>query len=675
MTTADDSPESPPPSGSAEALAPKPPPLRRSERPSARPGGSRAMLGQTLSGRYRIERILGEGGMGTVYAVEHLHMRKRLAVKILHPEMSRLPEVVARFEREAMAAAHIDHPNVAAATDFGKLDDGSFFLVLEYVEGKSLRDAIALGRIDVGRALHVMAQIASALGRAHAIGIVHRDLKPENVMLVQRDEDADFVKVLDFGIAKVPVGELSAFEMKEGPAQPVLTQLGMVYGTPEYMAPEQALGQSVDRRADLYALGIIAYEMLTGSRPFDHESKVTLLGMHVTAPVRPMSEVAAEAKVPPEIEAIVLRLLAKEASQRFADARELLDAMGTTLLALASEGRVDAALIEEVLGASSPLGSGLRSPLLGSRASLASVTDAPALPDPSPAVPRLAAYKSALGRVSGRTWAIGAASLGAVVFLILFVSVLGTGAAPVAPVAAEGGVTVLAAGTDATVKMQGSALVDQQVAAADQIVVQGDAPEGIRLLTALEQANPGRANVHRALERAFTAEHDTKSALREADAWLAADPAAAGDRRLADDLRAAAIGKDDPEAALGLLEGKLGSAGAEVLYDLAFGGKTLAGIVTRAHQSLQSPLVRGHASPAILVTLDLRSATSCEARRALLPRAREVGDARTLAVLSAYSPTTGCGFLHGHDCWPCLRRDGALTATIAAITARLSASP
>ncbi len=141
------------------------------------------MLGQTLSGRYRIERIVGEGGMGTVYAVEHMHMRKRLAVKILHPEMSRLPEVVARFEREAMAAAHIDHPNVAAATDFGKLEDGSFFLVLEYVEGKSLREAIALGRLELGRALHIMGQIASALGRAHAIGIVHRDVKPTNLFV------------------------------------------------------------------------------------------------------------------------------------------------------------------------------------------------------------------------------------------------------------------------------------------------------------------------------------------------------------------------------------------------------------------------------------------------------------------------------------------------------------
>src|ERR1700733_1883495 len=229
MTTADDSPKSSPSSGEPEALAPKPPTLRKSERPSARPGGSASMLGQTLSGRYRIERIVGEGGMGTVYAVEHMHMRKRLAVKILHPEMTRRPEVVARFEREALAAAHIDHPNVAAATDFGKLDDGSFFLALEYVEGQGLREALTAGRLELGRALHVVRQIASALWRAHALGIVHRDLKPENVMLVRRDDDPDFVKVLDFGIAKVPVGSLVGEHKASGQA---LTQLGMGAGPP-----------------------------------------------------------------------------------------------------------------------------------------------------------------------------------------------------------------------------------------------------------------------------------------------------------------------------------------------------------------------------------------------------------------------------------------------------------
>src|SRR5579863_4747195 len=195
----------------------RPPDREPSQRPSQRPGGPESLVGHIISGRYFIERVIGEGGMGAVYQAEHTHMHKRLAVKVLHPEMSRLPEVVARFEREAMAAAHIEHPNVAAATDFGKLDDGSFFLVLEYVEGKSLRDTADSERLTLDRALHIARQMASALSRAHALGIVHRDLKPENVMLVTRDGRADFVKVLDFGIAKVPTPDATALPAAAAP--------------------------------------------------------------------------------------------------------------------------------------------------------------------------------------------------------------------------------------------------------------------------------------------------------------------------------------------------------------------------------------------------------------------------------------------------------------------------
>src|SRR5580658_8494790 len=311
--------------------------LAKRERPSARPGGPQSLVGAVLGGRYLIERLIGEGGMGAVYQAEHTHMHKRLAVKVLHPEMSRLPEVVARFEREAMVAAHIEHPNVAGATDFGKLEDGSFFLVLEYVEGKGLRDVITAGRLELGRALHIARQIASALARAHSLGIVHRDLKPENVMLVTREEDADFVKVLDFGIAKVSLGELTGGSKEPGQ---VLTQLGMVYGTPEYMAPEQALGQPVDARADLYALGVMLFEMVTGARPYDHESKVTLLGMHVTAPVPSMRQRLPDDNIPEEVDAIVTRLLAKEATARFGDAKGLIDALDTAVADLAARGLI-----------------------------------------------------------------------------------------------------------------------------------------------------------------------------------------------------------------------------------------------------------------------------------------------------------------------------------------------
>src|SRR5688572_8709954 len=168
--------------------------------PPASAGASR--LGQVISGRYLIKELIGEGGMGAVYLAEHTHMRKRVALKLLHAEMHDNEEVLARFRREAEAAAHIEHPNVVAATDFGQTDDGGFFLVLEYVEGTSLREVLNRGALSVSRALHIARQIAYALERAHDAGIVHRDLKPENVMLVKKEDDPDFVKVLDFGIAR-----------------------------------------------------------------------------------------------------------------------------------------------------------------------------------------------------------------------------------------------------------------------------------------------------------------------------------------------------------------------------------------------------------------------------------------------------------------------------------------
>jgi serine/threonine protein kinase len=290
-------------------------------------------VGTVLADRYRIDALLGEGGMGKVYRAEHVLMRKRLAVKVLHRELTSVPEVVARFEREAMAAANIDHPNVAAATDFGRLSDGSVFLVLEFVQGRNLRDQIAEGPMPVERALHITRQIAAGLGAAHALSIVHRDLKPENVMLIEKGGDKDFVKVLDFGIAKVPIGETTA----GADGQPI-TKVGMVFGTPEYMAPEQALGQPVDGRADLYALGVILYEMISGVRPFSSKSPVGILGQQLSKPAPAFAERSPGLVVPPAAEAIVHKLLAKDLVDRFQAAADVVSALEALLGPIAARG-------------------------------------------------------------------------------------------------------------------------------------------------------------------------------------------------------------------------------------------------------------------------------------------------------------------------------------------------
>jgi serine/threonine-protein kinase len=283
----------------------------------------RLPAGTMVSDRYRISRVLGEGGMGVVYAAEHVLMRKEVAVKVLHAEMCTMDEVVARFEREAIAAAHIDHPNVAGATDFGRLEDGSCYLVLELLKGTSLRDEIARGAIPPSRALRILRGIASGVSAAHVKGIVHRDLKPENVMIVDRDGDADFVKVLDFGIAKVDPTTLAA--MSQGGGK-VLTRVGAVFGTPEYMAPEQAVGDTVDARADLYSIGVIFLEMVTGRCPF-RGNALSILRERILAVGPPdMSTVTDQG-----VRDIVSRLLTRQPDDRMQSATELVAAIDALL--------------------------------------------------------------------------------------------------------------------------------------------------------------------------------------------------------------------------------------------------------------------------------------------------------------------------------------------------------
>jgi serine/threonine protein kinase len=263
-------------------------------------------IGTVLGGRYRLDVLLGGGAMGRVFRAEHVLMHKPLAVKILNKEHTKNRELVARFEREATAAANIEHPNVVAATDFGKLEDGTVYLALELVQGKNLRAEIAKGALEVRRALHIARQVASGLAAAHARNIVHRDLKPENVILVEKDGDPDFVKILDFGIAKL------APESGKSP----LTKVGVVLGTLDYMAPEQALGQEVDHRADLYALGVLAYEMLCGAVPYEGESSSAILGLQLTKTPPSLRERAPTLAIPGAVEALVMKLLSKERKER-----------------------------------------------------------------------------------------------------------------------------------------------------------------------------------------------------------------------------------------------------------------------------------------------------------------------------------------------------------------------
>ena len=281
--------------------------------------------GAIVASRYRVVRKLGEGGMGAVHLVEHVHMRKPFALKVLHPEAMRSPELVARFEREAVASANIEHPNVAKATDFGKLPDGSYFLVLEYVEGQSLREVIALGALVPMRALAIARKVLAGLEVAHRLGFVHRDIKPENILLTGKGDDVE-PKILDFGLTRV---------VEVGGEQ--LTRAGIVCGTPSYMSPEQAVAQTVDLRADLYAVGVLLFEMISGDKPFKGDT-LEILGKHVAAPPPPLTSPHGE--VTAQMHALVEALLAKSPDQRPANATAaiaLVDAARASIAGVARE--------------------------------------------------------------------------------------------------------------------------------------------------------------------------------------------------------------------------------------------------------------------------------------------------------------------------------------------------
>ncbi|MDB4990166.1 MAG: Serine/threonine protein kinase PrkC, regulator of stationary phase [Myxococcaceae bacterium] len=281
------------------------------------------LLGTLVDGRYRIDAQIGEGGMGVVYKATHIALNKTLALKILRGEVAKEPEAVQRFMQEAQAATSIGHENIIDIHDSGQLPDGTAYFVMEFLSGHPLNDMIKRGgSIPTRDALHILRQIASALGAAHARGIVHRDLKPDNVFLVKRGELDNFVKVLDFGIAKV------------GTSKNRLTRTGMVFGTPHYMSPEQAAGQGVDARTDIYALGVIMYEMFTGRVPFDADTFMGVLTKHMFEKPAPMSDGNSERQLG-ALEQITMRALEKKPENRY----ESMDALVADLDRVSGGGR------------------------------------------------------------------------------------------------------------------------------------------------------------------------------------------------------------------------------------------------------------------------------------------------------------------------------------------------
>jgi serine/threonine-protein kinase len=278
-----------------------------------------------LQGQFQILQKIGSGGMGAVYKALQPAMNRMVAVKILHPKLANRQDLVSRFRREARAMSHLTHPNTVKVFLYGELEDGSLYIVMEFLEGKNLNQTVrAEGPMPVERALPILIQACHALEEAHRAGIIHRDLKPENIFLSQQGGMKDFAKVLDFGLAKVTEREMR-------PGSLILTQEGMVFGTPEFMSPEQAQGKQLTPASDIYSLAVILYEVLTGKLPFDAKNAMEYIQLHVTAPPMPLEERAPGKKFPPLLWKVLQKALAKKPEDRFAAAGEFAAALQAVL--------------------------------------------------------------------------------------------------------------------------------------------------------------------------------------------------------------------------------------------------------------------------------------------------------------------------------------------------------
>ncbi|MDI1450750.1 serine/threonine-protein kinase [Polyangium sp. 6x1] len=571
-----------------------------------------SLVGKVLSDRYVVHELIGHGGMGAVYRGEQVHLRKRVAIKVLRPDMARMVELAVRFEREAIAGAHVSHPNVVAATDFGKLEDGSQFLILEFVEGTPLKDLIEQGPMPLDRALSIGRQLAMALGAVHEKSIVHRDVKPQNILVDAKGT----VKLLDFGLAKVRV-ELLSDQGRNAKPSPALTGVGMVMGTFAYMAPEAARGmEGVDARSDLYALGVVMYEMLTGKRPFEENDPGLHLKKIRSEEAPPMRERAPAIQVPPRIEAVVMRLLAREPDRRFASASEVLAALDEA--AAAPEKDLEKAL-EKALE-----------------------SDIKKAPEQAPEAAPVKTAASPAAKLPKRSLILIASGLSAVAGLLL--------------------VVVLLRGGSSDTKEAAGPTTSAEPTRTSPAAVPASVPTDIDGADATEWAE----RLRRAASR--------KEWRPGAKAFLALaklDPSRLTGNELRGDVVAvvAGIGFEtsftESDQVFGALENELGTGGLDVLFHVV---RTRGGTKAsrRAQDILAKPGILDRATPALRVAYELRKA-ACPDKRALFARAAEEGDGRALDELLIVKDVP-CSAKRDPCCY---REDAELKDAIGTLRAKL----
>jgi serine/threonine protein kinase len=541
------------------------------------------LIGAVVGDRYRIVSRIGIGGMGAVYRAEHTMMRRDLAIKVLLSELCGREEFARRFEREAESASRLTHPNIITVTDFGRTPGGQLFLAMEFLAGDSLSTLIKQGPLPRQRALGIVRQILRALDHAHGAGVVHRDLKPDNIMLVERDGQRDVVKILDFGIAKVT-------EPTSGGE--VLTQAGVIFGTPEYLSPEQAVGEAVDARADLYAAGVILYEMLVGRRPFESDDKVKIISMHLShAPPR-MRAVNPEADVSPALEQVVLQAMEKHRENRFASATAVLQALEDSELA------ADPSL---------PLEMGETEPLLELSA-------------------------------SGRRRAAGNRPL--VLAVVVLGAALSVGGVAIKRSRSHRHAPIAALSAPPAPPEPPAPALATRLQKIQDLMEEGNTVAARLALEAELSQNPQDARIHYTLGRIAFAENRRAEGLAAYRDAIGLDAGFRGDAVLLADVDSALGEPRHAQAALDLIIDKIGAPASALLEKVANEGSDL-GRRKQAATALKEMGKEERVDQLSLALLELKKAQTCDEKKEIVAGLRTLGDPRALPALKALRPRGG----------------------------------
>jgi serine/threonine-protein kinase len=540
---------------------------------------------------------------------------------------------------------------------------------MELLEGQTLLSTFrGAGKLPWQRVFAIARAVCSSLTEAHALGIIHRDLKPTNIHLEARPGQPDFVKVLDFGIAKVPLDAAARAQGAEA-----LTRMGSVFGTPEYMSPEQAVGESVDARSDLYALGVILYEMLAGVRPFVDGDMMDVLRQHLLATPPAIADRNPNVAVPASVEALTLRLLSKAPADRCASATAVIDAIDIAGpdagIPAPQPSRRDVVASAPAMGSSPTMLAGPDAPAMSSRLV---VTQQPAAGAPS----LLARSNALFARLSAAARAVplppapyGVPRVAWLAVPALVVTAIGVAMLFFATTRRHDDVQQTDAGTTSSPI---AALFDTKHASKEDFETARVA--GAPALEKLAQSYPEDERIPRELVSVYTLAGRSADAMRTLGVVAKLDPTAAAEPAMDAAVYAAASGDAaSAETVIEVLEADLGAHGVDLLYELA----NRAGPNKKAFaRALADPAVRAHASPAAAVLLDLKGATTCTAKRDVIDRASAVGDARAIVAIKPLVRRGGCGIFGSRDCWGCLRADSNAENAIAAIEARTGdASP